>query len=96
MPDAPKLGSLPPSRSARSKCWAARDAYFACLDSNDLWLQGLRPQTHEEIIAIDPQRAPVKSESDKSLSKEEKGKLFACKEMKAMFEKDCLPSWVRV
>ncbi|TPX69354.1 hypothetical protein SpCBS45565_g02499 [Spizellomyces sp. 'palustris'] len=92
--ETPKLGSLPPSRSARSKCWTARDAYFACLDSHNLWLQGLGPRTHEEIIAVDPQQLVVSSETDKSLTKEERQRLFACRVMKEMFDRECLPSWV--
>lgn len=27
---------IAPDRSARAKCWAARDAYFECLDRNDI------------------------------------------------------------
>ncbi|KAI8910567.1 hypothetical protein DFJ77DRAFT_470229 [Powellomyces hirtus] len=93
--DVPKLGSLPPSRSDRAKCWKARDAYFRCLDSHGLYLQGLAPQTHEEIIAIDPQRLTVASEKDRNLSKDDKKKLFACRETKEEFDTGCLASWVQ-
>ncbi|KAJ3156865.1 hypothetical protein HDU86_003400 [Geranomyces michiganensis] len=94
MPEVPKLGSAPPDRSARAKCWAARDAYFACLDANGLYLQGLAPQTHEEIVAIDPQRLTVCAENDKSLTKDVRRKLFACKKAKEGFDNECLASWV--
>ncbi|KAI8817587.1 uncharacterized protein EV422DRAFT_219704 [Fimicolochytrium jonesii] len=93
--EQPKLGSVPPSRSARSRCWQARDAYFACLDAHNLYLHGLAPQTHEEIIALDPQRLTIASEKDRKLSKEAKQKLFACKAAKAEFDKECLASWVQ-
>lgn len=37
---APKISSdgtpIAPDRSQRSKCWEARDAYFACLDKNNV------------------------------------------------------------
>lgn len=29
-----RTGAVAPSRAERQKCWAARDAYFACLDAN--------------------------------------------------------------
>ncbi|KAJ3016807.1 hypothetical protein HKX48_003871 [Thoreauomyces humboldtii] len=90
----PKLGSLPPTRSDRSKCWKARDAYFACLDANNLYLQGLAPQTHKEVIAIDPKRLTVVAETDPNLPKAERKRLFACKKFKEAFDDDCLASWV--
>jgi cytochrome c oxidase assembly factor 6 len=31
-----RSGAVAPSRSERAKCWAARDAYFACLDANSI------------------------------------------------------------
>ncbi|KAE8448707.1 hypothetical protein EG329_008922 [Mollisiaceae sp. DMI_Dod_QoI] len=39
-PPAPKISSdgapIAPDRSERAKCWEARDAYFACLDKNNI------------------------------------------------------------
>ncbi|KAF4126119.1 cytochrome c oxidase assembly factor 6 [Geosmithia morbida] len=32
--DAIRSGDAIPTRSERQKCWAARDAYFACLDAH--------------------------------------------------------------
>jgi cytochrome c oxidase assembly factor 6 len=31
-----RTGAVAPTRAERQKCWAARDAYFACLDANDI------------------------------------------------------------
>ncbi|KAI8837581.1 hypothetical protein BC829DRAFT_376931 [Chytridium lagenaria] len=94
MAPIPALGSSPPSRKERSTCWAARDAYFSCLDKNGLWLEGLKPETPEEVIHLDPIRPPVRLHNDRSLTKEEKNLLFTCHSFKLLFEKDCLPSWV--
>lgn len=39
-PDAPKAsgdgGFIAPDRNKRAHCWEARDAYFACLDKNNI------------------------------------------------------------
>jgi cytochrome c oxidase assembly factor 6 len=39
-PPAPKISSdgapIAPDRSQRAKCWEARDAYFRCLDKNEI------------------------------------------------------------
>ncbi|KAL2911196.1 hypothetical protein HK105_209347 [Polyrhizophydium stewartii] len=86
-------GSLPPTRDARKRCWAARDAYFSCLDANGLWLHGLAPTQYDEIVRIDPTRPPVASESDRSLSREQRAKLFTCANAKAFYESECLGSW---
>ncbi|KAI9105003.1 hypothetical protein DFS34DRAFT_575458 [Phlyctochytrium arcticum] len=96
-PDIPKIGSAPPTRSARAKCWAARDEYFSCLGINNLWVQGYAPTDHQEIVNIDPRRLDIPEENDqrvKALPKNEQRRLFACKQMKRAFEKECLPSWV--
>ena len=58
-------GALPPTKTARGKCWAARDAYFECLDQHKIWLRGLGPQTHQDIISIEPTHLNIASESDK-------------------------------
>ncbi|KAI9012806.1 hypothetical protein BC832DRAFT_529073 [Gaertneriomyces semiglobifer] len=92
--DTLKVGDAPPTKTTRAKCWAARDTYFACLDDHNLWLQGLRPQTHEEIIALDAKRPIIRSESDRSLTKKEREDLYICRKMKEMFDQSCLPSWV--
>ncbi|KAG5986928.1 hypothetical protein E4U54_005215 [Claviceps lovelessii] len=34
--DAIRSGDAIPNRHERSLCWASRDAYFACLDANDI------------------------------------------------------------
>ena len=34
--DEVRTGAVAPSRAERQKCWAARDAYFACLDANNI------------------------------------------------------------
>ncbi|KAK4457750.1 cytochrome c oxidase assembly factor 6 [Cladorrhinum samala] len=31
-----RTGAVAPSRAERQKCWEARDAYFACLDRNNI------------------------------------------------------------
>ncbi|KAH6565851.1 hypothetical protein BASA50_000072 [Batrachochytrium salamandrivorans] len=86
--------SQPPTRSERSKCWSARDAYFACLDERKLWLHGFAPTDYDEIVKLDPLAKHGKSEGDRTLTKEERGKLFTCSQTKLFFEKECLPSWV--
>jgi cytochrome c oxidase assembly factor 6 len=34
--DAIRTGTAIPNREERTVCWAARDAYFACLDANNI------------------------------------------------------------
>ncbi|GAB1317501.1 Cytochrome c oxidase, subunit VIb [Madurella fahalii] len=34
--DEIRTGAVAPSRAERQRCWAARDAYFACLDANNI------------------------------------------------------------
>ncbi|KAK4226676.1 cytochrome oxidase c subunit VIb-domain-containing protein [Podospora fimiseda] len=34
--DSIRTGAVAPTRSERQKCWEARDAYFACLDANNI------------------------------------------------------------
>ncbi|AEO60016.1 hypothetical protein MYCTH_2308806 [Thermothelomyces thermophilus ATCC 42464] len=31
-----RTGAVAPTRAERQKCWAARDAYFACLDAHNI------------------------------------------------------------
>ncbi|TPX34736.1 hypothetical protein SmJEL517_g02713 [Synchytrium microbalum] len=84
----------PPTRSSRTKCWAARDAYFACLDSHSLWLRGLAPKTHAEVVEVDPTAPKITPMTDKSLSRQELKNLYACGSEGKVFEKECLASWV--
>ncbi|KAJ3080222.1 hypothetical protein HDU99_008960 [Rhizoclosmatium hyalinum] len=84
----------PPLKSARARCWAARDAYFSCLDTNNLWLDGLAVSGHEAIVALDVSKPPIKQPNDKTLTKEEKDKLFVCRKKLDEFGNECLASWV--
>lgn len=34
--DSIRSGTVAPTRSERQRCWEARDAYFACLDANNI------------------------------------------------------------
>jgi cytochrome c oxidase assembly factor 6 len=34
--DEVRSGAVAPSREERQKCWVARDAYFGCLDANNI------------------------------------------------------------
>jgi cytochrome c oxidase assembly factor 6 len=81
-------------KEERNKCWTARDAYFDCLKEKGLWLHGLNLTEHKDIVNIDPSRLPVKLETDKSLTKEEKNSLFTCRKVYEMFATSCPPSWV--
>ncbi|KAJ3089541.1 hypothetical protein HK102_006156 [Quaeritorhiza haematococci] len=91
----PPPGSLPPTRASRSRCWAARDVYFQCLNVNNLWLDGLAaPQTTAELVAVDPTNPVVKKKNDKGLTTEERKTLFSCAKEKEAFDAECLPSWV--
>ncbi|KAJ3047110.1 hypothetical protein HK097_000231, partial [Rhizophlyctis rosea] len=91
---SPPPGSLPPTRQARAKCWAARDAYFQCLDSHSLWLQGLKPSSYSEVVSIDPTKPNIIAENDKTVGKEQRRELYACRKEKDGFDRDCLASWV--
>jgi cytochrome c oxidase assembly factor 6 len=88
------IGSEAPSKSSRSRCWAARDAYFECLDKHGLWLHGLKVDSYHDIVHIDPGNPPIKSANDKTLTNQEKKELFVCLKAREFFEKECLPSWV--
>eukprot|EP00842_Homolaphlyctis_polyrhiza_P000011 jgi/Hompol1/100/HPOL_004066-RA len=92
----PPPGSLPPTRSARAKCWAARDQYFECLDAHKLWLHGFTPDSADPqaIVQLDPTNPPIKSPSDRSLTAEQRATLFTCAKAKQLFDNDCLPSWM--
>ena len=41
----------PPMRSERAKCYAARDAYFACLDAHDI-IDALAPSSKERATTL--------------------------------------------
>lgn len=85
------MSKTPPSHKDRKKCWKARDEYFACLNTHNLWLHGLSPQSYTDILAIDPTNTNI---STTPLTRAEKNNLNACKKMLSAFEKECLPSWV--
>lgn len=85
------MTKAPPKASERTACWEARDAYFACLDSavgGRLWLQGLRPSSYSEIIAVDPLRPQVAPDTRQNAP------LFVCRSSKKDFDSKCLASWV--
>lgn len=81
--------NLPPTKDDRKKCWAAKDAYFKCLDENNLWLEGLQPTTHEEITQIDTTNIVIQKKNSKN------SHLFTCSQAREMFESSCLPSWYK-
>lgn len=90
--------NLPPSKASRSECWAARDHFFSCLDTHGLWLGGVGPGSHAEMLSVDPLTAPQVQEaaykSSKAL-KNSKGKsLVECKREYLQYCQSCLPSWV--
>ncbi|KAJ3122378.1 hypothetical protein HK100_012021 [Physocladia obscura] len=98
---AETTAKLAPQKTQRARCWAARDAYFECLDLHKLWLHGLQLNSHDQIVAIDVARAAslvrpaAESESsDSALSRADRARLFACREPLLRFESECLPSWV--
>jgi cytochrome c oxidase assembly factor 6 len=80
----------PPSKTSRTECYQARDAYFECLDKHKLWLDGLAP-VGQEAIALDPVNPVI---SQKGYFESKTGK-FACHDLKLFFESQCLPSWAR-
>ncbi|KAJ3415868.1 hypothetical protein HDV05_003932 [Chytridiales sp. JEL 0842] len=80
-------------KDEREKCWSARDAYFACLKEHGLWLNGMNLTTHDEIVNMDPAKLPVKTADDRSLTREEKKKLFTCQKVFDMFTSSCPYSW---
>ncbi|KAI9350680.1 hypothetical protein BDR26DRAFT_1003524 [Obelidium mucronatum] len=88
------MSLTPPLKTQRAKCWAARDAYFACLDKNGLWLNGLQVSGHDAIVALDLTKPPIRQQSDKTLTTEEREKLFVCTKDLEEFGKECLASWV--
>ena len=85
------MGRSAPSKEDRDKCWAARDAYFECLNTNGLWLDRLAPQSSEEVIAIDPTTIMAKLQQEKHID----NKLRVCEAFRLAFEKECLNSWVK-
>ena len=78
----------PPTSNERKQCWEARDAYFECLDQNGLWLQGLKPSSHEQVLAVDPLH--IQAEPDTRKNRE----LYVCRKSKEGFDRNCLASWV--
>jgi hypothetical protein len=82
-----------PTKESRETCWKSRDLYFECLDKNGLWLEGLQPKTHEEIVDIRPSNPPIKRYDQASWS-ERRSVLFTCRQLKELCKKDCLASWV--
>ncbi|KAJ3065158.1 hypothetical protein HDU98_011458 [Podochytrium sp. JEL0797] len=83
-----------PQKDQRRRCWAARDAYFGCLNLNKLWLNGLAVEGHDAIVALDVSKPNIRIQSDKSLSSDEKKKLFVCQKALDEFGEECLSSWV--
>jgi hypothetical protein len=90
-----------PSKKERDDCWVARDAYFSwystpshpsCTD-NSIWVNGLSPSTHEEVLSIHPARPQILTESAVK-DRTERKRLFACKKEFAFFQSKCLASWV--
>lgn len=95
----------PPSGESRKQCWEARDAYFACLDERELWLDGFKPLSYTEVVELDFQSMKKPSHSLHNLKRaqasESKGSgepnlasLQACRMFREMYESKCLPSWV--
>ncbi|KAI8901470.1 cytochrome oxidase c subunit VIb-domain-containing protein [Globomyces pollinis-pini] len=85
----------PPSKSSRKDCWNARDAYFKCLDDNGLWLNGLLPESHNDIIQLDPLHLNNHiKQNNNTLSKKQKDTLFVCDHLNQLYNNNCLPSWV--
>jgi cytochrome c oxidase assembly factor 6 len=78
-----------PSRSERDQCYATRDAYFKCLDEHDLWLQGLKPTTYDQVVEIDPLDLKLEPDTRKNAH------LYTCRQFKLMWDQSCLPSWVQ-
>ena len=76
-----------PTKEERQACWDARDAYFECLDKNQLWLSGLKPAP-EEIPELDPTQPPIQPHNWSN------GSLYTCKQLSKLFNSKCLPSWV--
>ncbi|KAI8928802.1 hypothetical protein BC831DRAFT_446629 [Entophlyctis helioformis] len=88
-PAAPP-GAPPPTRADRAKCWAARDAYFACLDSHNLWLHGMpEPKDYQAMMRLDPTKPPVLSDREAAAA----GLPTVCKALRDMYKLECLPSW---
>jgi cytochrome c oxidase assembly factor 6 len=77
-----ETGNLPPSKSKREKCYEARDKYFTCLDENGLWLDGLKPKNHEQVVSIQPSKIDYQQQ-----------KPSPCSLLREMFKNECLPSW---
>jgi hypothetical protein len=82
-----------PSKTSRETCWKARDEYFKCLDDNGLWLEGLQPKTHSEIVEIQPSHPPTKTYEKASFT-ERRSMLYTCHLFKELYQKECLKSWV--
>ena len=83
-----KKADRPPTSQERKACWQARDAYFECLDENGLWLQGLAPETYDDIVKVDPLRLQFQPDTRSH------SKLYTCRKFKELFDNQCLASWV--
>ena len=80
----------PPTKEQRDNCWAARDAYFNCLDINGMWLDGVKPASMEEILSLEV--ASTSSVFDRINSKATAaGK--ECALLRQAWESKCLSSW---
>lgn len=88
----------PPSRKSRAECWNARDKFFKCLDSQGLWLIGLRPESNEEVLNIDARMASPNQNAalkgSHSIKAKSGVKLIQCVDEHKEFCVQCLPSWV--
>ncbi|KAL3894859.1 MAG: hypothetical protein SGCHY_005030, partial [Lobulomycetales sp.] len=65
-------------------------------DKNDIWINGLAPSTHEQVLEIDmtnPQRSVEKAASS-SAAAGDRARLHACSAELSAFRKACLASWV--
>jgi cytochrome c oxidase assembly factor 6 len=85
------LGSSAPSKQSRKECWKQRDVYFDCLEQNRLWLDGLQPKTHQEMIQLDPLNPPVIEYKNSSWNQ---SYLYTCRKFRELYKQACLPSWV--
>lgn len=66
--------------SSREVCWQARDAYFACLDRNDIQLPSTRQQLSNDTESANAMATQVRRH---------------CRDERARLEEQCLVSWIR-
>lgn len=86
------MAKQPPTKAERQKCWTARDAYFKCLDDHDMWLDGLKPSSLDEILSLDVDNSTGKSIITSLDSKNLKPSK-ECHILRQIWENDCLSSW---